>query len=163
MSNLMRCANCKTAKRDAKFCSECGTQLESFADSANIWRPVGMWRVTTQGDEEGRTTKQLGIHEGHIVDIAEKLSAEACYDLDFEPVMAIDKAQIRKPRESVHVVLGIDSGTRTMDKEARMAYFRAMVKDRDDVKITESSYYGAVVFNFLKKEVKRGSSDKARR
>jgi len=156
MNKLFRCPKCKTAKKDAKFCSECGEKLESFSDASGIWKPEAMWRVTTQGDEEGRTTKQLGVHEGHIVDIAHKLSAESFYDLCFEPVLAVKKAEIREPRSSVHVTLGYDSGTTTMESSARQAYFRAMIKDRDDVKITESNYYGAVVFNFKKKEPVRG-------
>lgn len=163
MSNLMRCAQCKFAQREGKFCNECGTKLESFSDASNIWKPVGLWCVTTQGDEEGKSTRQLGVHEGHIVDIAHALSAEAFYELNFRPVTALDKMNIRAPRSSVHVTLDIDSGTWSMEKGPRMAYFRAMVKDRDDVKISESNYYAAVVFNFLNKETKRGSADKTRR
>lgn len=155
MNMLMRCPQCKTAKKDAKFCNECGTKLESFADSNNIWKPVGLWRVTTQGDEEGRTTRQLGLHEGHLADIARTLSAESFYDLQFEPVEVLDKDKIRAPRESVHVTLGHDAGTSGMEKEARAAYFRAMLKDRTDVTVTESNYYGAVVLNFKPKKVKK--------
>lgn len=164
MNNLMRCPKCKTAKEnDKKFCDECGTKLEQFADANGIWKPVGLWCVTTQGDEEGKSTKQLGVHEGHIVDIARALSAEAFYDLNFRPMKALDKMKIRAPRANVHVQLDIDSGTWEMEKEPRMAYFRTMIKDRDDVRISASNYYGAVVFNFLdKKEAKRGSADKTR-
>lgn len=156
MTNLMRCPQCKTAKREAKFCDECGTKLESFSDASNIWKPEGMWRVTTQGDEEGRTTRQLGTHMGHIVDIAHRLSGESNYNLSFEPLTTIKEIVLRTPRESVAVQIGIDSGTWDMTSEARQAYFRAMVKD-SNVKILPSNYYGCVVFKFLK-GAKRGSA-----
>lgn len=153
MTNLMKCPKCKTAKRDVKFCDECGTRLESFADDNGVWKPEGLWCVTTQGDEEGRTTRQLGTHEGHIVDIAYKLSGEVNYDLNFRPVKTLLEAKLSKPRETVHVTLD-EAGTSSMESEARQAWFRAMIKDRTDVKIIPSAYYGAVVFNFLNKEKK---------
>ena len=28
--------------------------------------PFGIWHVTTEGDCEGRSTRDLGIHEGYI-------------------------------------------------------------------------------------------------
>lgn len=162
MNTLMRCPQCKTAKKDMKFCGECGTKLESFADSKNVWKPIGLWRVTTQGDEEGRTTKHLGMHEGHIVDIARQLSGEAFYDLCFDPVTQLDKANVKEPRNQVHIKLGIDSGTWDMTSEIRAAYFRTMTKDRD-VTVAPSNYYAAVLFNFPKKEDKSGTANKARR
>ena len=46
--------------------------------------PVGLWHVTTEGDCEGRSVKDLGYHKGHIIDIAHKLSGENYYSLHFE-------------------------------------------------------------------------------
>lgn len=48
----------------------------------------GLWRVTTEGDVEGRSTRQLGIHEGYLEDIAFSLAAQACYVLTFELINA---------------------------------------------------------------------------
>lgn len=153
MSDLMKCPRCKTAKNGKKFCDECGAPLERFADANGVWKPEGLWHVSTQGDEEGRSTKQLGIHEGHIADIAYSLSGEVYYDLHFRPVQALAEVNRRAPKTNVHVVLD-DSGTTSMLSEARQAYFREMLKGRTDVKIKPSNYYGAVVFQFLKKEKK---------
>lgn len=47
---------------------------------------LGFWKVTTQGDVEGRTTKDLGVHYGYLDDIAFALAPECYYDLKFTPV-----------------------------------------------------------------------------
>ena len=52
--------------------------LNKWADS-----PVGWWNVTTEGDVEGHTTKQLGIHYGHVAEIAFSLECTG-YSLRFE-------------------------------------------------------------------------------
>jgi hypothetical protein len=51
----------------------------------------GTWNVTTEGDVEGRSTRQLGTHTGFIDDIAFKLADQAYYGLRFDPV---DPAEI---------------------------------------------------------------------
>lgn len=43
----------------------------------------GTWRVTTEGDVEGRSTKQLGVYTGFIDDIAFYLSKQSYYTLSF--------------------------------------------------------------------------------
>jgi hypothetical protein len=45
---------------------------------------VGRWRVTTEGDCEGRTTWEFGVHVGHVADIAAALAPLAHYALDFK-------------------------------------------------------------------------------
>lgn len=45
--------------------------------------PIGWWKVTTEGDVEGRSTTQLGTHYGHIAEIALSLKG-CCYSLLFE-------------------------------------------------------------------------------
>lgn len=50
--------------------------LQEMSDS-----PVGWWEVTTEGDCEGRSTTKLGIHYGHVAEIA--LSLRAGYSLRF--------------------------------------------------------------------------------
>lgn len=48
--------------------------------------PLGVWRVTTEGDCEGRSVRQLGTYEGHVLDIAKQLAGQAYYQLDFRRV-----------------------------------------------------------------------------
>jgi hypothetical protein len=52
--------------------------IEKWADS-----PVGWWDVTTEGDCEGRSTKQLGTHYGHVAEIAFSLK-DCGYSFHFE-------------------------------------------------------------------------------
>jgi hypothetical protein len=55
------------------------SKLQEWAES-----PVGWWKVTTEGDVEGRSTDQLGTHYGHVVEIAMSLPRGGCYSLRFE-------------------------------------------------------------------------------
>lgn len=153
MKTLLRCPQCKTAQRDGNYCKQCGTALEALADAKNVWKPVGIWHVTTEGDEEGRSTRDLGVHEGHVVDIAKKLSPRVFYSLEFSPVFTKDKVEEAKPLKEVPIHLAIDSGTWDLKQKDREAYFRKMFTDRDDVKVDESNYFACVTLKF--KETKK--------
>lgn len=50
-------------------------------EDAGKYNPVGMWNVTTEGDEEGRTVRGLGVHEGHLGDIMFALAPATFYSL----------------------------------------------------------------------------------
>jgi hypothetical protein len=54
--------------------------------------PVGWWKVSTEGDCEGKSTRDLGLHYGHIGDIALALAGASYYALSFSP--ASDPRQI---------------------------------------------------------------------
>lgn len=45
-----------------------------YAKENTLGSPIGEWKVTTEGDCEGRMVKDLGVFKGHIVDIALKLA-----------------------------------------------------------------------------------------
>ena len=53
----------------------------------------GIWNVTTEGDCEGRTMKNLGVWEGYVDEIAFELADKCFYKLYFKP------AQINKPNQ----------------------------------------------------------------
>lgn len=65
--------------------------------------PVGVWRVTTEGDCEGRTTVELGFWEGHIADIAFYLDNCCGYSLHFSKCNEL----IRKPLFTKNVSSGV--------------------------------------------------------
>ena len=44
----------------------------------------GTWHVTTEGDVEGRSTKDLGVHEGFLDEVALALAPAAYYTLEFQ-------------------------------------------------------------------------------
>lgn len=47
--------------------------------------PIGWWQVTTEGDCEGWSVKQLGTYYGHLAEIAFHLADKAYYCLTFWP------------------------------------------------------------------------------
>ena len=69
--------------------------METWARWCAHWRnsvanetlnAYGLWQVTTEGDCEGRSIKDLGINEGFLDEIAFSLAGEACYGLRFSAV-----------------------------------------------------------------------------
>lgn len=159
----MFCSACKVI-REGKYCSNCGLALKEFIDPVkNTWNPVGVWHVTTEGDVEGRSTKDLGVHEGHIVDIARALSTKVYYGLSFSPAKSLEEVGTTKPAASVNVSLDIKSRTWDLDGKHRVAYFQKMLQDRDDVKVTEGNYYACVKLEFINKpEPKSKTKTKAK-
>ena len=47
---------------------------------------IGYWEVTTEGDCEGRTTRNLGTYYGWLDEIAFKLASQSYYSLRFSKV-----------------------------------------------------------------------------
>lgn len=47
--------------------------------------PDGVWKVTTENDEEGRTTKTFGRFKGHFGELAMAYGGAAYYALSLEP------------------------------------------------------------------------------
>lgn len=72
----------------------------------------GIWHVTTEGDCEGRSVKDLGVWEGYIDDIAFQLADQCYYSLKFK---AVDLSALTKTipslRKEVNVSFDIDSNT----------------------------------------------------
>lgn len=108
--------------------------------------PVGKWHVTTEGDCEGRTTRDLGYHEGHIADIALNLAGSAYYSLSFRP--AEPSAVLLKPGNEANVTLPVESGTWAMAPEERVAFFRAYLgaggKPKNAGSVAVGTYHASV-------------------
>jgi hypothetical protein len=123
------------------------TNLKNGYDS-----PLGMWHVTTEGDCEGRTTLDLGYHEGHIVDIAYGLADKCCYSLQFSRVKPDQLPKAKQPKniKSVSISLNIDSGTwdREMNGARRASSIDYLLKKSPSkvpfVGAQEGQYYAAV-------------------
>jgi hypothetical protein len=104
MMNFATCPNCEYELNGyEKFCPSCGVKLDPIVplskviqgghpqidrlDDAIKNNKNELWKVTTQGDCEGYTTRDLGIFRGSILNIAKYLSDKAVFSsLDFEPV-----------------------------------------------------------------------------
>ena len=109
--------------------------------------PVGLWKVTTEGDVEGRSTEDLGYWEGNIADIAYELRNKVYYGLQFTPVsIAIHtpkKGKKARSKTSINISLDIDSGTWS-DNEVRVKAFTKLLKDVPDVTVAEGDSYSSV-------------------
>lgn len=88
-------------------------------NTVNLASPQ-LWRVTTEGDCEGRTTRNLGEHWGTIREIAKNLSRSAEYTLYFKWISHEPPNQSQDFLDNVHIhVDGVDS--KTLAFELRMA------------------------------------------
>lgn len=113
--------------------------------------PIGWWSVSTDGDCEGRSTRQLGEYYGHVAEIAFHLADKAMYDIGFHPIRIGVKGKrqtYQATRDKVWIQLGIDSKTWDMTPEARAKWFEIWLDCPDDIDVAGStagcSYFGAV-------------------
>jgi hypothetical protein len=108
----------------------------------------GTFKVTTEGDCEGKTTNNLGIYEGNISDIAFYLKNKCAYSLRFSPVKVtkIDSYDVTH-YGYVNISLDIDSGTWNMSPEDRVNYFKVLLytENRDHIITIEPGQFYASV------------------
>lgn len=106
--------------------------------------PYGTWKVTTEGDVEGRSISYLGTFTGFIDEIALHLADKCFYSLRFEKTETVKEY---KPKaDSVNVSLDIDSGTWDMNSKEIMEVMKEVFKNRP-VQIKESNYYTSFVIS----------------
>jgi hypothetical protein len=126
--------------------------LKKLQESGYL-NPYGVWQVSTEGDVEGRTTRQLGAYEGYIDEIALRLADQCYYSLNFKKAKALP-AQSKHTAVSVH----LDNASGTWDLSSIEREFAAseIFKDRP-VHITESKYFASFTINAGKdpKQVER--------
>lgn len=119
----------------------------------------GRWKVTTEGDCEGRTVTQLGYWDGYVDEIALHLAEKAYYGLKFTFVDPQPK-QLVPTMPEVHVQFDIESGTWDMKREHRVLEMKKLFKDRP-VFIDKSNYYAS--FKIKSKEnISQEDIEKAR-
>lgn len=118
--------------------------------------PYGSWEVTTEGDCEGRSTRNLGVYIGYIDDIAFALADQCCYSLRFTRV-STDVPTPKIASGEVSVSLDIKSKTWDMSNADRVRHFRQLLCGRNDVTVSEGQYYASVILHRKNLEdVKRG-------
>lgn len=104
----------------------------------------GTFKVTTEGDCEGKSVRHLGTFTGYIDEIAFALADKCYYSLRFSLVNPKDLDMTPK-RDTVNVSLDIDSGTWNMKPDVRVEYFRELLKDRDVGVLPGISYASCVL------------------
>lgn len=102
----------------------------------------GLWQVSTEGDCEGRSTRNLGVWEGFIDDIALHLADKVMYNLWITPV---DINKVTEKPKARRVDVYMNSIAHIDDKERLDIATRAFANR--NVRISESNYYGAFVIN----------------
>ena len=115
------------------------SKLQEWAES-----PVGWWKVTTEGDCEGRSTDQLGMHYGHVVEIAMSLPSGYSYSYRFEKA---------KNMNGDFNIPNIPDEYQAVRKEANISLDPISYKggekeiakwlDCDEVEVKPCNYYGA--------------------
>ena len=102
--------------------------------------PVRWWKVTTEGDIEGRTTLLLGVYFGHLAEIAFELASKAAWALEFTPTegaappVGLERVARKPTAPVVCVQLDVQSGTWELRDEQRLAWWRRWL-DTDDISV----------------------------
>lgn len=117
----------------------------------------GLWRVTTEGDCEGRSIKDLGIYEGNIDELAFALADKCMYALKFSAVDPIELDMSPKCK-TVDIQLNISSGTWDMKSTTRAMEVGRLFKNRPVI-VSESNYYGCVRLSTNQKTVAEKRAD----
>jgi hypothetical protein len=105
--------------------------------------PIGTWHVTTDGDCEGRSTRQLGTYTGHIALIAFMLSNKACYQLYFSPSELENSVVIKNEIDTVKSEVHVSFAFATSHPELHSINSRIFQEwlGLDFITVTESNYY----------------------
>lgn len=120
----------------------------------------GIWRVTTEGDCEGRTTKELGVWEGYIDEIALHLADRVMYGLCFDVAESKSSSSLPPAGKEVNISFGINSGTWNMSREERLAVFDNIIaRSNRPVRVEESNYFACVTIQTDARTVQQRKAD----
>lgn len=145
----MNCLKCtKIITSESLYCNFCGSKQTQVISYTNYNTPRGWWRVTTEGDCEGKSIKDLGIYEGYIDDIAKNLSQSAFYALHFE---ALEPQIVSKRTASSRDSVEISIPTSVYNKEEKKSFFQNLFRGRP-VKIEPGTYNSCVKLVFKGKQ-----------
>lgn len=108
------------ARREAE--AKAVQAVQAAAKYAASTSPVGLWRVSTEGDCEGKTRRDLGLWEGHVADIAALLADKAEYGLRFETAKMTLPARSGATREAVEVEISVVGAPTNFSGTERLAF-----------------------------------------
>lgn len=104
--------------------------------------PYGTWMVTTEGDCEGGSIKNLGVYQGYFDDIAFALADKCYYSLRFKKICT-DVPKPTKAIKEVNISFDIESETWDMNSSERVQFVRSMLQGRD-THVFESNFSTSV-------------------
>lgn len=111
----------------------------------------GTFKVTTEGDAEGRSARNLGIYRGFIDEIAFALADKCYYSLSFSPVV-VEELDTTPTRDTVNISLELDNDLFSMNLTETKSFFQEFFKDRD-VEVVEACGYGQCIISTHKETV----------
>lgn len=102
-----------------------------------------LWEVSTEGDIEGRSIKNIGIFMGNLLEIAKRLRGMPVYQLYFKEI---------KPSEYPSLS---ESSTSRKEVNFSVAGFskEELLKELQDHNIEPSNFYKAVKLTFSEEEL----------
>lgn len=108
--------------------------------------PEGTWKVTTEGDCEGRSINHIGTYKGNILDIVKDLSARAYYKLTVSRVVDSELSTQRSAYKEVSFNINWEKGIELHNKKDHL---RALTQHlRDGETLEESNYHGSVLLKW---------------
>jgi DNA-directed RNA polymerase subunit RPC12/RpoP len=150
------CVNCKGKFNNTtySFCPYCGKMIEKRVSQYDTLpeqykSTFGVWNVTTEGDCEGKSIKNLGQYEGHIDEIALYLADKCYYSLCFRPTQKPETITLNPTRESTNIMLDISSKTWDVKDDVLLLTMKDLFKDRP-VEINHCNYFAS--FSIKKKQ-----------
>jgi len=111
----------------------------------------GTFKVTTEGDCEGRSTRELGVYTGYVDEIAFALADRCCYSLRFTPVEP-DELDMTPKKDTVKISFDINSGAWDLKPADAIRYFKEFFKDRD-VEVTGAHGCGSCTISTHKETI----------
>lgn len=116
----------------------------------------GNWTVTTEGDCEGRTTRNLGTYIGFVDEIAFHLADQSYYSLTFKRNPDQNEVRFQPKATKVNVKFAIDSNTWDMSGKMRAKFWSEAIKTSQsglDVTVTEGNYFASVYLELKNEEL----------
>ena len=124
-----------------------------FKMKKEIKSSYGYWKVTTEGDVEGRSERDLGTFRGHLDEIAFHLANKCYYSLRFTPIEENDLIpEFDINGVEVNISFDINTGTWDMGSQQRVEYVKEILKGRTDVGVEEGNYYASTKLISKKKK-----------
>ena len=174
-AHIKKFLSCKhhNVQQFTEYCFDCGenryTTIEEIMKKEGVTnmntksknqydQPEAFWEVTTEGDCEGRSVRNLGVHFGFLDDIAFALADKCYYSLRFKLVEPFDVSVPTATK--VNISLDIDSGTWDMSASRRQQFFANLLNGRD-VAVKEGQSYASVELIKGKTELERKEYEKA--
>lgn len=114
----------------------------------------GIWRVTTEANEDGTRTTNLGFYEGYVDEIAFHLADKCYYSLRFEKIIPITSFVAKE----VEVRISFDSASETWHSVETDKGHEEIVKifQKRPVEVRKDNHFACIrLFSHKADEIKR--------